>query len=92
MQHHSEGMGKADELEVKFDEIIGKLSEKTQTPWFNVSELRGLALLGKAVLRLDRSSSALFRVNIWLTVVNAFFGAVLIVIGIVQVFLMLRGR
>ena len=44
-----------------------------------------IGLLGKALIRLDKTSTVLAKVNISLTVV-------ILVVGIVQVVLMLRGK
>jgi hypothetical protein len=46
---------------------------------------KAVAALGKAVMRLDKSSTLLWRVNIGLTVVVLF-------VGLVQVCLMFRGH
>lgn len=74
-----------DELEKKVAEL-----EATGEQWIGggLSDRRGvptLLLLSKAVIRLDKSSTFLARVNIGL-------GAVVIGIGILQVVIMLWGH
>ena len=46
---------------------------------------KAIAFLGKAVLRLDRTSTRLAIVNIVLT-------AVILIVGLIQIVLMLRGH
>jgi hypothetical protein len=71
------------DLEQRFDAI---LADKTTGSNVHDFELRrAVAALGKAVLRLDASSSRLATVNIVLTVV-------LLAVGVFQAYLMLRGH
>jgi len=51
-----------------------------------------LARLGLAVTRLDRTSSELAKVNIRLTRTYTWLTVVILIVGVVQIFLMLRGR
>ena len=81
-------MAKHDELERGFDEILkGKpdLYQTAGSTTLNMNVARAVSLLGKAVIRLDATSSRLARVNIVLTVV-------VVLIGIVQVVLMFRSK
>lgn len=74
---------KHDELEAEFVKILRQPSSPTSYGDRNV-EL-ALAHLGLAVVRLDKTSGFLARVNIGLGVVLAF-------IGIIQIVLMVRGH
>lgn len=51
-----------------------------------------LARLGLSVIRLDRSSSELARVNVRLTKTYTWLTAALFVMGIIQIVLMVRGH
>jgi hypothetical protein len=79
-----------DELERLFD---GMLADKTEGS--NVHDFplrRAVAALGKAVLRLDRSSSELSYANIRLTRTYTWLTVIILLVGIAQIILMVRGR
>jgi hypothetical protein len=73
------------DLEGDFKKLAAMITDTAQTPWQNATVVKGLSLLGISIVRLDRTSSRLAKVYIWLTVVLG-------IIGIVQIVLMLRGR
>jgi hypothetical protein len=56
-----------DDLERRFDEVLADLTTGSNVQDFELR--RTVAALGKAVLRLDRSSTRLWIINIILTVV-----------------------
>ncbi len=56
-----------DDLERRFDEVLADLTTGSNVHDFEMR--RTVAALGKAVLRLDRSSTRLWIINIILTVV-----------------------
>lgn len=56
-----------DDLERRFDEVLADLTMGSNVHDFELR--RTVAALGKAVLRLDRSSTRLWIINIILTVV-----------------------
>ena len=56
-----------DDLERRFDEVLADLTTGSNVHDFELR--RTVAALGKAVLRLDRSSTRLWIINIILTVV-----------------------
>jgi hypothetical protein len=72
-----------DDLERRFDEVLADLTTGSNVHDFELR--RTVAALGKAVLRLDRSSTRLWIINIILTVV-------ILGIAVVQVGLMLKGH
>lgn len=51
-----------------------------------------LARLGLAVIRLDETSSKLARTNIRLTRTYTWLTVVILIVGVVQIFLMVRGH
>jgi hypothetical protein len=51
-----------------------------------------LARLGLAVIRLDETGSKLARTNIRLTRVYTWLTVVILIVGIIQIFLMVRGH
>jgi beta-N-acetylglucosaminidase len=72
-----------DDLEKEIAELKARGEQ-----WIAATDKRGvpaLFLLSKAVIRLDKSSTFLARVNIGL-------GAVVILIGVLQIIIMLRGH
>ena len=75
-------MAKRDELEEHFDALIKPTGGGAN---FGADPTKPIALLGKAVIRLDRASTRFSTVTIWLTVV-------ILLVSIVQVVLMLRGK
>jgi hypothetical protein len=75
-----------DDLEKLADEMVQTPSKgSVVVGGTDTSAVRGLGVLTKAILRLDRTSSRLAIITIVLTVV-------IILVGIVQIVLMLRGR
>ena len=76
-------MKKRDELEEGFSKL-GVPGGGAQN-FGDAGTTTAIGLLGKAVIRLDRTSTLLAKVNIGLTVV-------ILLVGIVQVILMLRGK
>jgi hypothetical protein len=77
-------------LEKLFLETLEKPS--TPTSFGDRAVELTLARLGLAVIRLDRSSSELARVNIRLAKTYTWLMAALFVIGIIQIALMMRGH
>jgi hypothetical protein len=73
------------ELENELAQLAARVPETAQTPWQNYTVVKGLSLLGLSVVRLDKTSTRLAKVNIWLTVV-------ILLVGIVQIVLMVRGH
>ena len=61
-----------DELECRFDEILADPTGGSNVHDFALR--RAVAALGKAVIRLDRSSAYLWKVNIGLTLAMLFVG------------------
>jgi len=81
-------MAKNDELENAFEIILTGKPDFYHTGGGTVIDTnvsRALALLGKAVVRLDTTSSRLAVVNIVLT-------AVILLVGVVQIVLRLRAK
>ncbi len=76
-------MKKRDELEEGFNKL-GARGAGSQN-FGDTGTAAAIGLLGKALIRLDRTSTLLAKVNISLTVV-------ILIVGIVQVVLMLRGK
>jgi len=79
-------MAKRDDLEREFDTLIETANPQKYIKGvggFDPNATWALALLGKSVIRLDRTSSRLAIVNIVLTVV-------IVAIGVVQVVLMFK--
>jgi hypothetical protein len=74
-------MDKYDELETAFDKMIEAEAGPAQQNFGDEGIRAAIASLGKPIMRLDRTSSRLARINIWLAVVLA-------VIGALQVYLM----
>jgi hypothetical protein len=72
-------------LEAEFKKLGATTLEGQTTPWQNATVVRGLSLLGLSIVRLDRTSSRLATIYIWLTVALG-------IIGVVQVVLMFRGH
>jgi|GraSoiStandDraft_54_1057290.scaffolds.fasta_scaffold395349_2 hypothetical protein len=72
-----------DDLEKRFDEVLADRTTGSNVHDFELR--RAVAALGKAVLRLDRSSSRLWVINLALTMV-------ILVLTVVQVCLMVKGR
>jgi hypothetical protein len=72
-----------DDLEKRFDEVLADLTTGSNVHDFELR--RTVAALGKAVLRLDRSSSRLWMINLALTVV-------ILGVAVIQVCLMMRGH
>lgn len=72
-------------LKAELTKLAANVSESAQTPWQNATVVKGLSLLGLSVLRLDETSTRLAKVNIWLTVV-------ILLVGLVQILLMVRGH
>jgi len=72
-----------DDLEKRFDEVLADRTTGSNVHDFELR--RAVAALGKAVLRLDRSSSRLWMINLALTMV-------ILVLTVVQVCLMVKGR
>ncbi|MCU1302619.1 MAG: hypothetical protein JWQ87_2903 [Candidatus Sulfotelmatobacter sp.] len=72
-----------DDLGRRFDEILADKTEGSNIHDFALR--RAVASLGKSVIRLDASSTRLWRVNIALT-------AVMLFLALIQVCLMLRGK
>jgi hypothetical protein len=77
--------GEREDLEGDFQKLAAMIADTALTPWQNATVVKGLSLLGIPIVRLDRTSSRLAKVYIWLTVVLG-------IIGIVQIVLMLRGH
>jgi hypothetical protein len=75
-------MAKKDELEEQLDALI---KPGGGTSNFGADPTKAIVLLGKTVIRLDRTSTRLSTVTIWLTVV-------ILLVSIVQVVLMLRRK
>ena len=81
-------MSRHDDLEREFDAIINDPKPETFQTGQGILDMRVnrvLALLGKAVVRLDRTSGRLAMVNIALTITLA-------VIGVIQIVLMVKGH
>ena len=76
-------MGK-EELDREFDRLTATTGA-SQSNFGDVGMTKAIAFLGKAVLRLDRTSTRLAIVNIVLT-------AVILIVGLIQIVLMLRGH
>jgi hypothetical protein len=76
---------KRGDLEAEFEKLAGSILESANTPWQNATVVKALSLLGISIVQLDRTSSRLAMVYIFLTVVLG-------IIGIVQIVLMLRGH
>ena len=74
-------MAEKDELEEQLDVLL----KTSPTSNFGADPTRPIALLGKAVIRLDRASRRLSTMTIWLT-------AVILIVSIVQVVLMFHGK
>ena len=74
-----------DELGKEVSELHAKGEQWVGGGLYDRRDVPAILLLSKAVLRLDESSTFLARVNIAL-------GAIVIVIGVLQVILMLRGH
>ena len=72
-----------DDLERRFDDVLADLTTGSNVHDFELR--RAVAALGKAVLRLDRSSTRLWIINIILTVV-------ILGVAVLQVCLMIKGR
>jgi hypothetical protein len=78
-------MAKHDNLEKEFDRFIDVKAPGGAQNFGDERTVNVLGLLGKAVSRLDTTSTRLARINIWLT-------AVILLVGFVQIVLMLRGK
>jgi hypothetical protein len=76
-------MAKEENLEQEFDRLTA--TGGAQNNWGDAGTVKAVGYLGKAVLRLDKTSSRLAIVNIVLT-------AVILVVGLTQIALMLRGH
>jgi hypothetical protein len=77
-------MGRKEDLEREFDFLTAKV-DGSQANYGDARTTSAIGYLGKAVLKLERASSRLAIVNIVLT-------AVILVVGLVQIVLMLRGH
>lgn len=75
-------MGKRDELDEHFDTLLKPTGGGAN---FGADPTKPIALLGKAMIRLDRTSARLAWVNIGL-------GVAILLAALVQICLMLRGR
>lgn len=75
------------ELEMAFDKILTEGPELygTTSGYVDRSGAIATSLLAKAILKLNRTSGRLAMVNTWLTVA-------LLLIGVLQIVLMLRGH
>ena len=73
----------SDDLDKLFDDILADRTEGSNVHDFPLR--RAVAGLGKSVRKLDASSSRLAAVNIALTVV-------ILIVGVVQIALMVRGH
>ena len=74
------------EMQKEFEEFTKKTTPQFTAVGVGFEAItRAIGVLGLSILSLDRTSSRLARIYIWLT-------AVLAVIGIVQIILMLRGH
>lgn len=77
---------KKDDLEREFIDLEGQIRSSAQHVGDSDSRLMlGTVLLGRAIIKLDRTSTFLSRVNISV-------GVVVVLIGVFQIFLMLRAR
>ncbi len=72
-----------DDLEKRFDEVLADVTTGSNVHDFELR--RTVAALGKAILRLDRSSSRLWMINLALTVV-------ILGVTFIQACLMMRGH
>jgi hypothetical protein len=75
----------AENLEAELAKLKATIPESAQTFWQNATVVKGLSLLGLSIVRLDRTNTRLAKVNIGLTIV-------ILLVGIVQIVLMVRGR
>ena len=75
-------MGKRDELEEHFEALL-KLTSSAAN--FGADPTKPIALLGKAIFRLDKTSARLAWVNIGL-------GVAILLAALIQIYLMLRGK
>ena len=75
------------DVETELHHIWNSVKEQkvTITGASDTALVKGTALLGLTVIRLDKTSGRLSKVNIWLTVV-------ILIVGIVQIVLMVRGH
>jgi hypothetical protein len=74
-----------DEIDKELEKLLDRTPLQSYTAWDSANILRGIILLTKSVRTLDRTSSRLATIYIWLTVILG-------IIGIVQIVLMLRGH
>jgi hypothetical protein len=72
-------------LEAELTKLGANIPESAQTVWQNATVVKGLSLLGRSIVRLDRTNTRLAKVNIGLTVV-------ILLVGIVQIVLMMRAH
>lgn len=75
-------MAKKDDLEEQFNAWLKPSGGGGN---FGTNPTKPIALLGKAVIRLDRASTRFSTVTIWLTIV-------ILLTSMVQVVLMIRGK
>jgi hypothetical protein len=75
-------MGRRDELKEDFDALLKPTGGGGN---FGADSTKPIALLGKAIMRLDRTSAHLAWVNIGL-------GVAILLAALVQICLMLRGK
>lgn len=83
-------MGEQIDLEKLFTETLDKQS--TPASFSDRPVEITLARLGLAVIRLDETSSKLAKANIRLTRTYTWLTVVILVVGVIQIFLMLRGH
>jgi hypothetical protein len=83
-------MAEHEDLEKLFKDTLDKPS--TPASFSDRPVELTLARLGLAVIRLDETSSKLASTNIKLTRTYTWLTAVLLVVGIIQIFLMVRGH
>jgi hypothetical protein len=77
-------MAREEDLNREFDRLTANTGA-SQASWGDARTTSAIGYLGKAVLRLDKTSSRLATVNIVLT-------AVILIVGLIQIVLMLRGH
>jgi len=77
-------MARDEKLEREFDQLAATIGG-SQANFGDARTTSAIGYLGKAVLRLDRTSGRLALVNIVLT-------AVILIVGLIQIVLMLRGH
>jgi hypothetical protein len=78
-------MAKPDDLEKDFDRLIAGSGGAVNSNFSNTPIVAATALLGKAIIRLDRTSTRLSYVNIGL-------GIAILLTALVQICLMLHAK